>query len=698
MAIIGTSNSETRTGTSGADQFDMSQGGNDSIAGLGGADTISMGAALTTSDTIDGGDGDDVVVLNGSYAPLSFTATTMTGVEKLVMLGGTYSVTTHDATAAAGVEFVVDGQALTGSLSFNGTAETDAHFLVYATKGNDLIQGGAGGDYFVMGHGGADTVHGGDGGDVISLGNTFGTEDVIDGGAGSDVVYIDGSYAGTIQLTGSNLIDVENVYFLGGSNYTVAVQDSLLKAGQVIAINAASLGAGNGIVFFGNAETDGSFDFYDGAGNDLINGGQQGDLFRAGHGGDDTLSGGGGNDDFLMGDQLTAADIIYGGAGSMDNVDLDGDYSAGIAFADDGLAGIERFTLRGDHTYRLTFADGNLNTGESMLISGGGKVFIDASAETDARFDLYDTKGDDTLIGGGGSDSFRIMNGGHDSMSGGKGGDAFMVGANAAGDVTINGGEGSDLFYFTYSSKGVNLDTDLGVLKVGTGFVGAVVSVENAYGSAYNDTLKGDAGYNFFSAGKGDDLLRGGAGGDNLAGGEGFDRASYTGSNAGVAVNLTTGATAGGHAQGDVLSGIEGLIGSSYADTLTGNNASNRLEGGGGADRLRGMGGTDTLVGGLGADRFIFESVDHSKAGAADTILDFHSAQHDLIVLGAIDANTNLDGNQAFQFIGNAAFSAAGQLRFEAGVLQGDVTGDGIADFVLKLTGVTSMSATDFVL
>src|ERR687891_378388 len=69
----------------------------------------------------------------------------------------------------------------------------------------------------------------------------------------------------------------------------------------------------------------------------------------------------------------------------------------------------------------------------------------------------------------------------------------------------------------------------------------------------------------------------GGAGGDALDGGAGLDAASYAGSDAGVTVNLATGAGSGGHATGDTLTGIENVIGSIHADTLTGNGGDKKL-------------------------------------------------------------------------------------------------------------------------
>jgi hypothetical protein len=84
-------------------------------------------------------------------------------------------------------------------------------------------------------------------------------------------------------------------------------------------------------------------------------------------------------------------------------------------------------------------------------------------------------------------------------------------------------------------------------------------------------------------------------------------------------------------------------------------------------------------------------------------IIDFSSAQGDKIDLSAIDARTDLAGDQAFSFISFAAFSnTAGELRLElAGanlLVSGDTNGNGTADFSILLKNVATVSATDFVL
>jgi hypothetical protein len=139
--------------------------------------------------------------------------------------------------------------------------------------------------------------------------------------------------------------------------------------------------------------------------------------------------------------------------------------------------------------------------------------------------------------------------------------------------------------------------------------------------------------------------------------------------------------------------------GGAGADMISGGARADHLMGGGGDDQLFGMGGNDTLVGGAGADQlsggtgrnfFQFHAAADSAVAAPDEILDFHLS--DKIDLSAIDANSGMDGNQAFAFIGDAAFSAAGQVRASydstSGVwsVEGDIDGDGKADFLILVT------------
>jgi hypothetical protein len=94
--------------------------------------------------------------------------------------------------------------------------------------------------------------------------------------------------------------------------------------------------------------------------------------------------------------------------------------------------------------------------------------------------------------------------------------------------------------------------------------------------------------------GSGDDWFVGGAGADTLDGGAGFDRANYVGATAGIVVNMATGTVSSdGSGSADTLLGIERVMGSNFADSITGSGAD---------DDFSGNLGNDTLDGGAGFD------------------------------------------------------------------------------------------------
>lgn len=153
----------------------------------------------------------------------------------------------------------------------------------------------------------------------------------------------------------------------------------------------------------------------------------------------------------------------------------------------------------------------------------------------------------------------------------------------------------------------------------------------------------------------------------------------------------------GGGAGDDTLRGNDGN------DFLSGGDGDDRLFGGAGNDRLQGGRGADTLTGNAGADSFLFTSVAESTSASRDRITDFKASEGDKIDLAAIDANTDVSGNQSFKFIGEKAFSGnSGELRFTqsdaATTVSGDIDGDKKADFVLTLTSQIDLKAGDFLL
>jgi alpha-tubulin suppressor-like RCC1 family protein len=134
---------------------------------------------------------------------------------------------------------------------------------------------------------------------------------------------------------------------------------------------------------------------------------------------------------------------------------------------------------------------------------------------------------------------------------------------------------------------------------------------------------------------------------------------------------------------------------------LTGKATNDTLIGDIGNDTLIGGLGVDTLTGGSGSDSFKFnnEAETGIDAKTRDTITDFKRSEGDKIDLSVIDANSTLANNQAFNFIDSANFTKhAGELHFIKGSLEGDINGDGKADFSIQLNGVTTLVTADFVL
>jgi Ca2+-binding RTX toxin-like protein len=123
-------------------------------------------------------------------------------------------------------------------------------------------------------------------------------------------------------------------------------------------------------------------------------------------------------------------------------------------------------------------------------------------------------------------------------------------------------------------------------------------SIENIIGSNYNDTLVGDSMANVIEGGRGNDIIDGG---DNI---NGYDIVSYEHSLGAVTASLMkTGTPQNTVSAGrDTLINMEGLLGSGFNDTLTGDNGNNLIDGGLGDDTINGLAGNDTIYAGKGHD------------------------------------------------------------------------------------------------
>ena len=110
------------------------------------------------------------------------------------------------------------------------------------------------------------------------------------------------------------------------------------------------------------------------------------------------------------------------------------------------------------------------------------------------------SSGDDVLLGNGANNVLT-----------GNGGDDVLMGRG--GNDTLSGGAGSDTASYANASAAVTINLNNGTARGGDGS-DTLVSIENAVGSAFNDTITGSAGANRLNGGAGNDRIDGGKGAD----------------------------------------------------------------------------------------------------------------------------------------------------------------------------------------
>jgi len=407
----------------------------------------------------------------------------------------------------------------------------------------------------------------------------------------------------------------------------------------------------------------GAGDWLAGNASDNTLGGTGGsDLFMLQQGGNDSASGGGGDDGFYLGAALSALDSLDGGAGTNDQLGLQGNY-AGLTLGAGNLVNIEALVLLpgsdtrfGDtannvYDYNLTTVDANVAAGQTLTVNwntlrAGEDVTFNGAAETDGKFLTYGGAGVDHITGGQGNDGFFFAGGkfGPSDTLDGQGGTNDQLGLQ--GDYS-----GGNAIAFG-AGQLAGIETIVLLSGADTRF--------NNGGSAFSYTLTMNDG--------------------NVAAGQTM---TVNGNTLRASETLTFDGSA-------ETNGIFKVYGGAGADTI---------KGGAGGDTLYGADGADVLTGGAGNDTFLYMNASNSTNAARDHIMDF--AVGDVIDLHAIDAIPG-GTDDAFTWIGNAAFGGhAGELRSIVGgsdwLVQADLDGDGSADFEILVTG-HSPAAGDFVL
>ena len=585
--------------------------GNDNLAGDAAINNLIGGTGNDTiegrgaADTLDGGSGSDTA----SYAN--------SGAGVQVDLGlGTASGGDAAGDTLSNFENLlgsVHADTLTGDSNANVIDGNDGNDVIDGASGIDTLNGGAGNDT-ISGGGAGSIINGGDGDDTLTESNPGAV--TINGDAGNDTIIVN-SPDGADSFDGG--ADIDTVDFQISASFSGLFLD--LSTGSFLVSGAA----------FHDFENINDTD--DPGGNTLI--GNAGVNVLNGNGGDDSIEGGAG------------ADVLDGGSGT-DTVSYSG--SSAAVQADLGSGSGTGGDAAGDTLVNF----------ENMLGSVHGDTL---SGDTGANT-IDGDDGDDTLSGDAGNDT--LVGGlGSDTLNGGADDDRLIA---LAGNDTLDGGTGTDTVDYSTTSLGVSVDLSAASNHATGTEIGTdqIANVENVNGGAGNDNLAGDAAINNLTAGAGDDTVHGGDGDDTYDGGTGTDTINYsTAAFAGI-INLGAGtATGGGYTH--TLINFENAVGSTSADTITGDGNANSLAGDAGDDRIVGGAGNDALDGGAGID-----TVDYSADGGTLGVT------VDLTAGTATDTHGNSDTVSGFEnIIGTAKVDT---LTGDAGdnMIDGGLKGDTI--------------------
>jgi Ca2+-binding RTX toxin-like protein len=381
--------------------------------------------------------------------------------------------------------------------------------------------------------------------------------------------------------------------------------------------------------------------------------------------------------------QSPGADII----GTPGNDNLAGTFRAERIFGLDGndvLAasdGADQFD-GGTGTDTVDYSAGGVAVTVNLLsgLGSGGQAAGDQYVSIEG---VRGTALSDTLIGSDEADSLDGR-GGVDTLSGNAGNDRLTIGNGSSGSL-VDGGTEIDTLVIGGSASSLNSLTGIEALEFVGGASLTLTGTQARNGLALNTAVSGTGTLVI-----------------NMDPGVAALTKLYVFSGA---VTVTINGTAGVDLMklGNVAHTANGGDG---IDQIKGGTAVDTINGGIGNDKINGAAGADILTGGAGNDVFKYASASDSGLGAAsDRITDFTIGQ-DRLNFAKIDANAALAGDQAFAFLGTAAFSntGIGQLRYLTSgsdlIVQADVNGDGVADMAVILQGLAGqvLTAGDFVL
>jgi Ca2+-binding RTX toxin-like protein len=628
---------------------------NDIITGGAGADTIDAGAGSDTingfvgTDTINGGIDTDTLALTITSTTLNAASDAqLVSVEKVSAAGAAAGITLNLANQSESIEIIGSGFADTITV---GSSDDK----IRAGAGNDTINGFTTGDevdgddgsdsivlttlaavaalnaaddsdiddieavnaagvgaavtidlsdqsegFSITGTSAADNLIGGGGSDTL-VGYVGG--DILDGnGSGNDTIALTATSAALNTALNANIVEVEAVSAANAAS-SVTINLSLQTEGF-------SITGGNGSdIITGTASSD---EIFGGAGNDTINN------FTS----NDEVDGGANVDKIVV---TTLASIAaLNGAEEGDIVNVEAVNAAGVGAAIDLDLGVQ------DEGFAITA------TGLADTIRGG--------------------EGADTILAGSGNDTIVRFEGA-DTIDGGAGIDTLELNSTSDG---LNVATNSQLV-------GVEIVTAAGTSDGVTINLGLQSEGFTITGGSGNDRITGGAGADIINAGGGNDTINNFFGIDTVDGGGGFDTLALTATS--TALNSADDAQlvnveridASDAAAGVLVSLVnqsEGftIIGSDFADTITGTAAPNIIGARDGDDIINGFTLGDEVDGGNGNDTLMLKVF--ADAEAVNNAADDDISSVDAISAAGMSGGMILDlGDQSdgFRITGTAS-------------------------------------------
>ena len=710
----------TMTGGAGNDTIQVGIGGN-VVSGNDGDDTFIVASGGVHNDTYYGGEGNDRVVLDGNFSDYTRDGSTFTHLSD----GSSYELDGIEEIQFNDGIFDFETQTHTTSVVSTNAAVDDVFDVPMFSEDFSL--------------------------DILANDSSF----------VSTILAYQQTEHGTLKLNGegNGFLYTPDTYYEGTDSFTYSILNGLGNVETAtVDINVVLTGPGLG--------TDGDDILVGTTGTDYMRGLAGNDTLESGGGNGDVMYGGLGLDTYVLDPTTTNAIIqdVYTGDGGdllpnslgrlyLNNASITFDsLLANVSISGSDLVISDGANILATINEAVTFGFVILDDGTYVSSSGLYSYARDSSwgwyGETYQPTEGNDTidfsmgsvvmdllGGDDSFVGSGvvyGGEGNDIFDGAwadsDDAFYGGAGDDYFY---EHFGEDTLDGGDGYDTLWISYSNQGVNIDLSQNkIFNDGVGYSGEIYSIEDVNGTFRSDRIIGsDADFERISTGDGDDVLAGGKGTyDYLYGGIGNDTYIFNAGDGrdtiidrggeldvvefGVGIdqsniiltqsgnslvitfdNSEDQLTVYNHYSETYPYPIEKLVffdgseisltgdqtnitGSSFSDALVGTDVADYIDGGAGDDILDGSAGNDTLVGGTGNDTYLFNTGD-----GVNTILE--TSGFDVLELGTgitfddlsfVQNGDDLEIQIASGFIINDFFSGdegkiVEQVRFDDGTI-----------------------------